>query len=161
MRTPLLITLVCLTAGLSACMPPKSLPPKPRPDDTDLQDQLFAADRAFARAVADSGAPAWNARLADDVAKPGNGGLILLRGIVPVAANDKSIFADAAQLLVWEPTDAVAYADRVTGVTVGRYAMVRRSVRTDTLTRGRYLTLWRKQSDGRWKIMLDTGWPDK
>lgn len=144
-----------------ACTPPKSLPAKKLPDDTDLQDQLFAADRAFALAVADSGAPAWNARLTSDVAKPGNGGLILLRGAVPVAANDKAIFADPSKLLVWEPTDAVAYADRVTGVTVGRYAMVRRSTRTDTLARGRYLTLWRKQSDGRWKILLDTGWEEK
>ena len=157
MRTPLLVAAICLTA----CMPPKSLPAKKLPDDTDLQDQLFAADRTFAKAVADSGAPAWNARLAPDVAKPGNGGLMLLRGVVPVAANDKAIFADVSQLLTWEPTDAAAYADRVTGVTLGRYAMVRRSARTDTLARGRYLTLWRKQPDGRWKILLDTGWPDK
>ena len=145
---------------LIACVP-KALPPKPLADDTDLQDQLFAADRAFAHAVADSGAPAWNARMAPDVTKPGNGGLILLRGAVPVAANDKTIFADPSQLLTWEPSDAVAYADRVTGVTVGRYAVVRRSSRTDTLARGRYLTLWRKQPDGKWKILLDTGWPAK
>jgi ketosteroid isomerase-like protein len=157
MRTPLLVAALCLTA----CTPPKSLPAKKLPDDTDLQDQLFAADRAFAQAVADSGAPAWNARLAPDVAKPGNGGLMFLRGLVPVTANDKAIFADASQLLTWEPTDAAAYADRVTGATLGRYAVVRRSARRDTLARGRYLTLWRKQPDGRWKIILDTGWPDK
>ena len=157
MRTPLLAAAICL----SACLPPKSLPAKKLPDDTDLQDQLFAADRAFAKAVADSGAPAWDARLAPDIATPGNGGLMLLRGVVPVAANDQAIFADASQLLTWEPTDAAAYADRVTGVTLGRYAMVRRSARRDTLSRGRYLTLWRKQPDGRWKILLDTGWPDK
>jgi Domain of unknown function (DUF4440) len=155
MRTSVLVTAVML----SACIP-KALPPKPIADDRDLQDQLFAADRAFAQAVADSGAPALNARLATDVARPGNGGLILLRGKIPVAADMSSLFADPAQLVTWEPTDAVAYADRVTGVTVGRYAAVRRSTRTDTLARGRYLTLWRRQSDGRWKILLDTGWPD-
>lgn len=151
--------IVALVACI-ACVP-KALPPKPLPDDRDLQDQLFAADREFARAVTDSGAPAWNARLASDVAEPGNGGLILLRGAGPVAANNKATFADPSRLLIWEPTDAVAYADRVTGVTVGRYAMVRRSTRTDTLSRGRYLTLWRKQSDGAWKILLDTGWEEK
>jgi hypothetical protein len=156
MRVPLL----ALLCTLVACVP-KALPPKPLADDTDLQDQLFAADRAFAIAVADSGAPAWNARLAPDVTKPGNGGLILLRGVTPVSAFDKSLFEDPARMLVWEPTDAVAYADRRTGVTVGRSAWVRRSARTDTLARGRYLTLWRKQPDGRWKILLDTGWPDQ
>lgn len=155
MRIPLLFAvLTCV-----ACVP-KSLPPKPLPDDRDLQDQLFAADREFAHAVADSGAPALNARLANDVARPGNGGLILLRGKVPVAADFKPAFDDPSQVLTWEPTDAVPYADRVTGVTVGRYAMVRRTARTDTLARGRYLTLWRRQSDGRWKILLDTGWPE-
>jgi ketosteroid isomerase-like protein len=46
-------------------------------------------------------------------------------------------------------------------VTVGRYAVVRRSARSDTLEHGRYLTLWRKQPDGKWKILLDTGWPAK
>ena len=155
MRTAMFVALLVTTA----CVP-KSLPPKPIADDRDLQDQLFAADRAFAHAVADSGAPALNARLASDVARPGNGGLLLLRGKVPVAADMSSLFADPSQIVTWEPTDAVAYTDRVTGVTVGRYAAVRRSTRTDTLARGRYLTLWRRESDGRWKIMLDTGWPD-
>lgn len=147
-------------SAVSACVP-KNLPPKPLAHDTDLQDQLFAADRAFAAAVADSGAPAWNARLATDVAKPGAGGLILLRGVEPVSAFDKSLFADPSRVLVWEPTDAVAYTDGRTGVTVGRSAWVRKSARTDTLSRGRYLTMWQKQSDGRWKILLDTGWADQ
>ena len=88
-------------------------------------------------------------------------GLILLRGIEPVSAFDKAIFEDAARMLVWEPTDAISYSDRITGVTVGRSAWVRKTNRADTLSRGRYLTLWRKQSDGRWKILLDTGWSDK
>ncbi len=64
-------------------------------------------------------------------------------------------------MMFWEPTDAVAYADRRTGVTVGRSAFVRANARTDTISRGRYLTLWRKQADGSWKILLDTGWDEK
>ncbi|HYW52173.1 MAG TPA: DUF4440 domain-containing protein [Gemmatimonadaceae bacterium] len=146
--------------GLAACKPPLALPPTPI-NDSVLQDELFAADRAFAKAVADSGAPAWNARFAPDIAKPGAGGLLLLRGVDPVAGNDKAIFADPSRLLVWEPTDAVAYADRRTGVTVGRSAFVRSGARNDTISRGRYLTLWRKQGDGSWKILLDTGWDEK
>ena len=154
MRTHAYFAALLLTM---ACKPPVTVTPRPM-DDSLLQDELFAADRAFARAVADSGAPAWNARFAPDIAKPGAGGLVLLRGTVPVAANDKSIFEDPVKMLVWEPTDAAAYADRRTGVTVGRSAWVRRTARTDTLSRGRYLTLWRKQADGSWKILLDTGW---
>jgi Domain of unknown function (DUF4440) len=155
MRTLFLIAALSLTA----CRPPVALPPK-QISDEPLQDELFAADRAYAKAVADSGASAWNTRFAPDIAKPGNGGLVLLRGIVPVSANDKVIFDDPSRLLTWEPTDAAAYADRRTGVTIGRSAWVRRSARTDTLSRGRYLTLWRKQPDGTWKILLDTGWSE-
>lgn len=155
MRALSLLALTCL----AACVP--TVRPNPEPiRDGPLQDELFAADRAYARAVADSGLAAWTARFAPDIAKPGNGGLVLLRGIDPIAGNDKALFADASRLLTWEPTDAAAYADRETGVTVGRYAVVRRTARTDTLSRGRYLTLWRKQPDGRWKILLDTGWSE-
>jgi ketosteroid isomerase-like protein len=141
-------------------MPSVALPPKPI-NDGPLQEELFAADRAFARAVVDSGAPAWTARLAPDVAGEGEGGLIILRGIEPVSANNKAVFADPTRMITWEPTDAVAYSDRKTGITVGRSAWVRKSVRTDTLSRGRYLTLWRKQPNGSWKILYDTGWDDK
>jgi ketosteroid isomerase-like protein len=38
---------------------------------------------------------------------------------------------------------------------------VRRSTRKDTLSTGRYLTLWRKQPDGSWTILMHTGWSDK
>jgi len=153
------LRLLLAAAAVAACRPPLALPTPTPGNDAGLQDELFTADRAYARAVADSGHAAWVARFAPDIAKPGNGGLILLRGIDPVGGNDKALFSDATRLLTWEPTDAVAYADRRTGVTVGRSAVVRRSARTDTLSRGRYMTLWRKQDDGTWKIFLDTRWP--
>lgn len=156
MRTLLLLSAL----GLAACVPKVPPPVAPIHDDP-LQEQLFAADRAFARAVADSGLPAWTARLAPDAATQGNGGLILLRGIEPVTGSLKPTFADASQLLTWEPTDAVSYSDHRTGLTVGRYAVVRARARTDTLARGHYMTLWRKQSNGQWKILFDSGWPDK
>jgi ketosteroid isomerase-like protein len=154
-------SLTILAALLAtACRPPVALPPA-HLNDTVIQDELFAADRAYARAVADSGAPAWNARFAPDIVKPGDGGLVLLRGVTPVAANDKAIFSDPSRILRWEPTDAAGYADGRTGITVGRSAWVRRSTGTDTISTGRYLTLWRKQPDGSWKILMDTGWSDK
>lgn len=152
------VLLATTAVALAACQPPVALP-RPTPgNDTRLQDELFAADRAYARAVADSGYAAWVARFAPDIAKPGAGGLLLLRGIDPVSGLDKGMFADATRVLRWEPTDAVAYADGRTGVTVGRSAWVRSTARTDTLSRGRYLTFWQRQSDGSWKIILDTGW---
>jgi Domain of unknown function (DUF4440) len=151
------LLLAAIAGAASSCAPSVALPAKPI-NDAPMQEELFAADRAYARAVADSGIAAWTARFAPDIIKPGNGGLVLLRGIVPVGANDKAIFDDPSKLLVWEPTDAASYGDQRTGITVGRSAWVRRNARTDTLSRGRYLTLWRKQSNGTWKILMDTAW---
>jgi ketosteroid isomerase-like protein len=121
----------------------------------------MAADRAFARAVLDSGFDAWERRLAPDAAKPGGKGEVILRGREPVAAWDKSnLFADAARQLRWEPTDAVGFTDGRTGMTVGRAVVVRRGT-ADTVYRGHYVTVWQRQSDGRWLIILDTGSPDQ
>lgn len=153
--------LLATAVAFAGCMPPVALPIPTPGNDTRLQDQLFAEDRAYARAVADSGHAAWVARFAPDIAKPGAGALFMLRGVDAVASLDKGMFADATRVLLWEPTDAVAYADGRTGVTVGRSAWVRSMARTDTLSRGRYLTLWQRQANGSWKIILDTGWSDK
>ena len=155
------LLLAATAAAIAACTPPVALPTPTPGNDTGLQDQLFAADRAYARAVADSGHAAWVARFAPDIAKPGAGGLLMLRGVDPVSGLDKGMFADATRRLVREPTDAVAYADGRTGATVGRSAWVRSTARTDTLERGRYLTLWQRQSDGSWKIILHTGWSER
>ena len=154
--------LLAITATVvAACKPPVALPTPTPGNDTRLQDELFAADRAYARAVADSGYAAWVTRFAPDIAKPAAGGLVMLRGVTPVSGLDKTMFADPTRLLLWEPTDAVAYADGRTGVTVGRSAWVRKTARADTLARGRYLTMWQRQPDGSWKIILDTGWSER
>lgn len=158
---PRRLLLAITAAVLPACKPPVALPTPTPGNDTRLQDELFAADRAYARAVADSGYAAWVTRFAPDIAKPGAGGLVMLRGVTPVSGLDKEMFADPTRLLLWEPTDAVAYADGRTGVTVGRSAWVRKTARADTLARGRYITMWQRQPDGSWKIILDTGWSER
>ena len=95
--------LAATAAAIAACTPPVALPTPTPGNDTGLQDQLFAADRAYARAVADSGHAAWVARFAPDIAKPGAGGLLMLRGVDPVSGLDKGMFADATRRLVIKP----------------------------------------------------------
>jgi ketosteroid isomerase-like protein len=120
----------------------------------------MAADREFARAVLDSGFDAWVRRLAPDVAKPGGKGEVIVRGREPVGAQDRaSLFSDASVQVRWEPTDAVGYTDGRTGMTVGRAWMLRRGT-ADTVYKGHYITVWQRQPNGRWLIILDTGTPD-
>ena len=77
-------------------------------------------------------------------------------GAVPdaVRAYDAGLFADSTTRLVWEPTDAGAFADGRHGFTTGRSALL--SAAGDTLYAGVYLTMWRVEA-GRWRVILDTG----
>lgn len=62
--------------------------------------------------------------------------------------------------LTWEPTRAQIAALADLGWTTGTYesetqgsdGQIRRS-------RGRYVTVWRKQDDGSWKVVMDLGNP--
>ena len=50
-----LTLLLAAAATIAACKPPVALPTPTPGNDVGLQDELFKADRAYARAVADSG----------------------------------------------------------------------------------------------------------
>lgn len=76
------------------------------------------------------------------------------QGTEAVRAFDAGLFANPSQRLVWEPTDAGAFDDGRHGFTTGRSALL--SAQGDTLYRGVYITMWRREGD-RWRVILDTG----
>jgi ketosteroid isomerase-like protein len=50
----------------------------------------------------------------------------------------------------------------VLGYTVGRWERIRKTKEgTVTKKTGTYTSIWKKQPDGSWKIVLDTGSPDE
>jgi ketosteroid isomerase-like protein len=143
---PLAVVLLAACGGAPAAAPP--------PDPSVLLD----ADRAFAAAVAADGAEAWVSWFAEDGAQiqPGVGeirGRDAIRELM--AGLDDPNFS-----LTWEPRRADIAASGDLGWTTGSY--VSSGVGRDGEPRhaqGRYVTIWRKQPDGSWKVVMDLGNP--
>jgi len=137
---------------LPACADAPATPPPPDPS------VLMEADRAFAAAVAAGGTEAWVSWFAEDGAQiqPGQGeirGRDAIRELM--AGLDDPNFS-----LTWEPRRSDIATSGELGWTTGSY--VSRGVGKDGELRqvqGRYVTIWRKQADGSWKVVMDLGNP--
>lgn len=121
---------------------------------------LMQADRDFARATAERRLAGWVEAFADSGFQ--------LRPGKPVAAGRDTVrefmaaaFADTTWTLGWEPARADISSSGDLGWTVGTYQSVRRdSAGAEHRATGKYLTVWQKQADGTWKVVVDTGVPD-
>jgi len=136
----------------AACAQPASPPPVPDPQ------VLMEADRAFAAAVAEGGTEAWVSWFADDGAQitPGAGEI---RGHEAIRENMAGL-DDPNYSLRWEPLRADIAASGDLGWTTGSY--VSEGIGADGQAKrgqGRYVSIWRKQADGTWKVVMDLGNP--
>lgn len=124
-----------------------------------VEATLRDADLAFAKATADSGADGWVSYFADDGVMFRPGGVI--QGKDSIQAVVTAWFADDTFSLTWQPTYAEGSATGDLGYTYGRYQSTGRDA-AGAVTRGTgsYVTVWRKQTDGTWKVALDIGNPD-
>jgi ketosteroid isomerase-like protein len=66
-----------------------------------------------------------------------------------------SVKSDSAFVLSWEPVFEKISASGDIGYTYGIHTNTNKL--TGEITKGTYVTIWQKQSDGRWKFVLDTG----
>lgn len=115
---------------------------------------LLDLEARFAKATAEGGGKAFATWFADD-------GVSLANGQVPVRGRE-AIAKQATWLakdyqLTWIPTDAMMGPTGDMGYTWGHYEG--RSHDRDgnaKVTSGRYLTIWRKEQDGSWKVVVDT-----
>ncbi len=122
----------------------------------DARQELMDTDLAFAQEVAQGGVEAWTSYFAED-------GMMFLSGD-PVVGHEaihalmEPVFADSTHVLDWRPRRAEVAASGDLGYTVGRYRSTRAGP-NGLLIRGggSYVTIWRKQPDGTWKVALDIG----
>lgn len=128
----------------------------------DPEQQLLAADRAFAKATAERRLDGWMEFMAADVARLEKIGAKFIKGKEAVKKADSVLFANPKRCLVWEPVDAHHFADHKSGVTTGRYRVITQESdgKEVTLSQGAYVTGWRKEPSGQWKVIFDTGTPD-
>jgi ketosteroid isomerase-like protein len=62
---------------------------------------------------------------------------------------------DTGYTLKWEPQSGMIAASGELGYTYGIYVL--RPSTKDTLLYGTYVSIWKKQEDGSWKFILDSG----
>ena len=111
---------------------------------------LVETERAFARTSVNEGMrEAFLAYLADES--------VIFR---PHAVNGKKWFTESpstSALLTWEPAVAEVSGAGDLGYTTGPWEYRQNGKDDKTVVYGNYVTVWKKQSDGRWKAVIDIG----
>lgn len=146
-----------VTTFLLACTTQTAPPPaRPTQDAAADREAILAADRAFNDSTSAHGLDGWMSFYAADAVRLRLGEQAV-QGTEAVRRFDAPIFADTSIVLVWTPVDAGTFANGSHGFSTGKGAMVRRASPSDTVWQGQYVTIWRRETDGRWKVILDTG----
>jgi ketosteroid isomerase-like protein len=114
---------------------------------------LFDLEARFAKATAEGGGKAFATWFAED-------GVSLANGQAPVHGRDavakQATWSPNSYQLLWTPTDGVMSPTGDMGYTWGHYEGHSRDADGNSkVTTGRYLTIWRKEPDGSWKVVLD------
>lgn len=116
---------------------------------------LLDLEKRFAKDVAEHGGAAFARWFADDGVTLGNGAAPVV-GRVAIAKSANWLAKDYQ--LTWTPTDAVMGPSGDMGYTWGHYEGHSKDANGYPITTsGRYITIWRKQPDGSWKVALDAG----
>ena len=119
---------------------------------------LFKLEASFAKDVAERGGAGFASWFADDGVALGNGKQPL---IGKVAIAQSATWSPQDYQLTWTPTDAKMSPADDMGYTWGHYEGHSKDANGNPIvTGGRYITVWRKQADGAWKVVLDAGADD-
>jgi ketosteroid isomerase-like protein len=143
---------------LAACAAPSS---EARSADTsnsaELRESVMEADRDFAADFAKrriDGWVSWFDTAGVQVVASGE----TPRGHDAVRAHMTTQFRDSARILAWRPVMAEVSSDGSMAHTIGTWNFhVRGKDSAATAGTGHYLTVWRRQADGSWKVLADIG----
>lgn len=118
--------------------------------DPDLQAQVFAAERAFARTMAERDLDGFASHLSDEATFVEGQ---TLRGKEEVIAGWARFFEGDAPPFSWEP-------DQVEVLPSGTLALSTGLVRDPQgKAIGRFNSIWRQEAPGVWKVVFDKGRP--
>ena len=135
---------------------PSSAPnPLADPTMTTGKTVLYDLEAKFAKDVAEKGGAGFAQWFADDGVALGNGVAPL---VGKVAIEKSANWSPKAYQLTWTPTDAMMGPSGDMGFTWGHYDGHSKDANGNSVnTSGRYMTIWRKEKDGTWKVVLDAG----
>jgi ketosteroid isomerase-like protein len=115
------------------------------------------ADLELARAVADRSVESFRALVDEDATFFGKD---VSRGREAVMRSWLPFFTDRSLFLKWTPLEIEVASSGDLGYSIGEYERIGKdsSGKPATAT-GNYVSIWRKQRDGKWRIVLDIGSP--
>ena len=163
MRRLLFAILFCLLAFspfASAQLPldPLSKPASPdnpftNPGLTPQVSFLYDLEAKFAHDTAQGGGPAFAQWFADDAVELSNGKAPVVGHAAIVAG---ATWTPQQYQLSWTPEGGRMSPSGDMGFTWGHYeGRAKQRDGTPIVTSGRYMTVWKKQPDGSWKVALD------
>ncbi len=112
---------------------------------------LFDLEAKFARATAQGGGTAFASWFADDAVTLSNGKAPVI-GRAAIA--EQATWSPKTYQLTWTPTAGQLTGEM--GYTWGHFEST--AIKADgqrSTTNGRYMTIWKKQPNGDWKVVLD------
>lgn len=126
------------------------------------EDEIMQMDREFNQkfnaAEQAARADAWMSYFAENAAVPSTPPFA---GKQALTEHYQKVFGNADLSLSWEPIKAEVFPGGEMGYTTGRYLARFKDDKGNKMEQtGRYITVWKKQKDGRWKIVTDTGSDD-
>ena len=128
--------------------------PKKNNDSEQInKTALIAADNAFSKMSEEKGMKNAFIEFID------SNGVLLKPNHLPIMGANAIDYLiqqnDSAYTLTWEPYYADVANSGEMGYTYGIYELRPKS--KDTIIYGSYTSIWKKQNDGKWKFVLDTG----
>ena len=131
--------------------------PNPLTDPTARPGKvlLYDLEARFARDVKEHGGAAFADWFADDGVALSNGQPPLIGKVAIVKSAN---WSPKDYQLTWTPTDAQMGPSGDMGYTWGHFEGHSKDANGNpVVTSGRYMTIWRKEADGSWKVVLDAG----
>ncbi len=144
------VTALAAVLALAGCEGPKNR--------AGAAEAIRDADLAFAKATAARGVDGWASYFADSgvMVIPGRN-VIGRAAIREVMAPE---LGDTTASLTWRPVSVEVASGNDMGFTIGRWERTSRVNAGAPALHGSYVTIWRKQGDGTWKVVLDIGTAD-
>lgn len=114
---------------------------------------MMNTDRAFSKMSEEKGMKAAFIEYLD------SNGILLRPNHLPIAGAEAIDYLlqqnDTDYTLTWEPRNGMVARSGDLGYTYGVYAL--RPTQKDTVLYGTYVSIWKKEKDGKWKFVLDAG----
>jgi ketosteroid isomerase-like protein len=114
--------------------------------------ELMNADNAFSNLSAEKGMKNAFLEYID------SNGVLLRPNVIPIAGADAVDYIiglkDEGYTMTWKPNDATVAASGELGYTFGTYLL--QPSTKDTVFYGTYVSIWKKQDDGKWKFILQS-----